>query len=116
MAAGIFRVEERNAFVASESFDIAGLLLIELGGSAELFDGFTGAILLLKQGAELHQPGGWRRECAEEMGEDGGGLRGIARFHQAVELRSVILGGERGFAEARVDIGERLNRFLIRGN
>jgi len=74
MAAGIFRVEQRNAFIASESFDIAGLLLIELRGRAELFDGFAGAILLLKQGAKLHQAVGWLRECAQETGEDGGGF------------------------------------------
>ena len=109
MAAGIFRVEQRDAFIAGERFDIASLLLIELRGRAELFDGFAGTILLLKQGAELHQAVGRLRERAQETGEDGGGLRGVAGFHQAVELRAVILGGERGFAEARVDIGERLD-------
>jgi len=66
VAAGIFGVEQCDAFVAGESFDIAGLLLIELRGRAELFDGFAGAILLLKQGAELHQAIGRLREGAQE--------------------------------------------------
>src|ERR1700758_3571672 len=109
MAAGIFRVKQRNAFVASESFDITGLLLVELRGGAELFDGFAGAILLLKQGAELHQAVGRLRERAQETGEDGGGLGGVTGVYQAVELGAVILGGESGFAETRVDIGERLD-------
>ena len=55
MAAGIFGIEERDAFIAGESFDIAGLLLVELRGSAELLDGFAGAVLLLQELAVLHQ-------------------------------------------------------------
>ena len=116
VAAGIFGVEERDAFVASERFDIAGLLLVELRGRAELFDGFAGAVLLLQELAVLHQAIGRLGKGAQETREDGGGFGSVTRFHQAIELRAVILGGKRGFAEAGVDVGERLDRFLIGGN
>lgn len=116
MAAGIFGIEQSDAFIARERFDIAGLLLVKLRGSAELFDGFAGAILLLQELAVLHQAVGRLGERAQETREDGGGFGSVARFDEAVKLRTVILGGERGFAEACVDIGERLDRFLIGGN
>ena len=116
MSAGIFGIEERDAFIARERFDITGLLLVELRGCAELFDGFAGAVLLLQELAVLHQAIGRLGEGAQETREDGGGFGSVSRFHQAIELRAVILGGECGFAEARVDIGERLDRFLIGGN
>src|SRR4029077_8419657 len=54
VARGIFGVEKSDAFIASESFDVALLLLVELSGSSELLDGFSGAVLLLKKQTELH--------------------------------------------------------------
>ena len=38
---------------------------------------------------------------------------GVARVDESVELHAVVLGGLAGLVETRVNVGERLKRFLI---
>jgi len=113
VARGIFRIEKSDAFIASESFDVALLLLVELSGSAELLDGFSAAVLLLKKQSELHQAIGRLRKGAKKAGEDGGGFGSVTGIDEAVELSSVELSGEGGLVEASVDIGESQYGFLV---
>ena len=75
MTRGIFRVEQRHAFVAGERLDFALLLLEEIsGGGAELLDGLAGAILLLQEHGVTHQAIGRLGKGAKKAREDGGGF------------------------------------------
>ena len=109
----VFGIEERDAFVTRQRIDIALVLKKELRRRAELLDGLGGPVLLLQQNAIAHQSVGGLRKRSKEAGEDRRGLGDVARLDVPVELRAVILGGERRLVEASVDVGQRLQGFLV---
>src|SRR5208282_3637885 len=60
-----------------------------------------------------YQPVGRLRKRAKEAAEDRRGLRGVSCFKETVKLDAVILRRQRRLVQAGVDIGERLQRFLM---
>lgn len=115
VARRVLGVEQGDAFVAGQRFHFAVFLLKEPCGDAVLLDGFHRPILFLENHRIAHQAVGRLRERTEKTRENRGSLEAVTCFDQAVELDAVILRGESGLVQARVDVSECLQGFLMRG-